>query len=166
MLDRPNTAYPIREDMDFQRRDWLAERIGWAAVAVIVAVALTGLLASGPLSRATAVAPSHQLSVDYERFQRVTVATHFTFHVASATGPVELKLGPAFTSDFQIDSLQPAPLRDTQGPDGLRLTFAPPSNGGEFTMVMWCRPRHFGLVDLTVGLGAQASIRRVILIYP
>ena len=34
MLDRPNTAYPIREDMDFQRRDWLAERIGWAAVAV------------------------------------------------------------------------------------------------------------------------------------
>ena len=68
--------------------------------------------------------------------------------------------------DFQIDSLQPALLRDTQGPDGLRLTFAPPANGGEFTMVMWCRPRHFGLVDLTAGLGALDSIRRVILIYP
>lgn len=166
MADASGNDYPIREQMDFQHSDWVAERIGWAVVAIIVIVALSGLLGFGPLAAATASDASHRLSVDYDRFQRVTVTTHFTFRVAGGASPLELRLGPDFSSEFEIDSVQPAPLHSTQGPDGLTLTFAPPANGGVFTAVMWCRPRHFGLVGLTATAGAEASISRFILIYP
>jgi hypothetical protein len=157
--------YPIEEHMAFQRADWRAERIGWIVVWLIVLAALSGLLAYGPLSAATATDASHRLTVSYQRFQRVTVTTNFTFHVAAGEGPIVLRLGPHFTTDFELDSLQPMPTASTQGPDGLTLTFARPAQG-DFTAVLWARPRRFGLVDLNMSLAAQPAIDRTILIYP
>ena len=51
----------IREDMRHQRLEWAVERVGWAAVALVLVAALAGLLGHGPLSRATAGEPGSRL---------------------------------------------------------------------------------------------------------
>jgi hypothetical protein len=131
----------------------------------VAIVGLTGLLGYGPTSRTVATDSSGRLSVEYDRFQRNTVATRFSFHITAPQEPVELHLGPRFSSQFEIDSLTPEPIRSTQGPGGLRIAFARPPRG-DFTAVMWCRPRRFGWVELSVAVGTQEPIRRTILVYP
>lgn len=165
MADHQDVDYPIEEYMAFQRREWIAERIGWSLLGLLAVIAATGVLAFGPLSRTTATDSAGRLSVEYERFERVTVTTRFKFRLAASGQPLELRLGPAFASAFEIDSVQPAPMRSTHGNDGLALTFDPPKAGG-LTVVIWCRPRQIGFTELAVGTGAEPSLRRSILVYP
>lgn len=157
--------YPIEEYMAFQRREWISERIGWCLLILIALVALSGLLAYGPLSRAHATDTSHRLSIEYDRFERITVATHLTLRVAAPTAPFAIRLGSDFTSHFELDSVEPRPQRSTQGRDGLVLTFDPPP-GGDFTAVLWYRPRRAGLVEFSAALDAEPLLRRNIVIYP
>jgi hypothetical protein len=165
MTDFRDHDYPIEEYMAFQRREWIAERIGWSLLVLVALVALTGLLGYGPLSRTSATDATHRLSIEYERFQRKTVTGRFTLRVATSREPLVLRLGPSFTAHFEIDSLQPMPLHSTQSGEGLTLTFAPPPSG-EFTAVMWCRPRHIGLSRQTVALGAGPPIETAVFVYP
>lgn len=44
----------IEEDLDFQRRMWRLQQIGWALLVLVVVAALLGLFGKGPLSRAVA----------------------------------------------------------------------------------------------------------------
>jgi len=165
MTDFRDRDYPIEEHMAFQRREWIAERVGWSLQALVAVVALVGLLGYGPLSRASVTDAAHRLSVEFERFQRATVTSRFIFRISSPTEPLVLRLGPSFTSQFEIDSLQPIPVRSTQSSDGLLFTFAPPPSG-DVTVVLWCRPRHIGLSELTAALGSEPSLTATILVYP
>ena len=38
----------IDEDLPFQRREWFAERVAWAVMALLIAAALLGLFGTGP----------------------------------------------------------------------------------------------------------------------
>ena len=43
----------VGQDLDFQRREWAVQRVGWGAMALVILAALLGLFgSSGPLSRA------------------------------------------------------------------------------------------------------------------
>jgi hypothetical protein len=165
MTESRDRDYPIEEYMAFQRREWIAERVGWSLQALVAVVALVGLLGYGPLSKASVSDAAHRLSVEFERFQRATVTGRFTFRIASPTEPLVLHLGPSFASQFEIDSLQPMPIRSTQSSDGLLLTFAPPPSG-DFTVVLWCRPRHIGFSELRAALGSEPPLTATILVYP
>ena len=90
-----------REDMRFQRRSWIAERVGWAVLIVLALIGLIGAFGTGPLSWQTASGGS--LSVEYERFQRITRLARFTFDVRAQGGPeVQLHLNEAFQQNFEI----------------------------------------------------------------
>lgn len=60
----------LPQDLDFQRRSWIAQRIGWAIMVLVLLAALAGLLGNGPLSIATAGRPGAPLQVEYGRFVR------------------------------------------------------------------------------------------------
>ena len=60
--------YPVQEDMAFQRRMWIVQRIGWALLGVISLAALCGLFGNGVLSKRTATGA--EMSIEYERFER------------------------------------------------------------------------------------------------
>jgi hypothetical protein len=47
----------------------------------------------------------------------------------------------------------------------LTLSFAPPT-AGDFTAVVWYRPRRIGFIDFSAALDAGPPLRRTILIYP
>jgi hypothetical protein len=60
----------IDEDIEWERKEWTAERIGWVLMALFVAAALLGLFGRGPLSSRTAGTEGGPLRVEYQRFIR------------------------------------------------------------------------------------------------
>jgi hypothetical protein len=166
MREQADRTYPIHEDMRFQRRTWIVERLGWGLLGLLACAALAGLFGHGPLGTVTANAPGNTLSIQYERFQRVTRLARFTFTLDAAAGdPAVLQLSPSFQQAYEITSVQPAPVRSSAGADGLQLAFAP-SGIGNVAVVVWAHPRQFGRLDLQARTATGDPTRFPVLVYP
>jgi hypothetical protein len=151
--------------MRFQRRAWMVERAAWILFALVSFIALTGLFGGGALGRVTAQSPDRALSVTYDRFQRQTRLTQFTFRMAVADADPRLRVGPDFIDRYEVTSLQPAPAASSAGRDGIEYTFARP-RGGELNVVLWAHPRQFGRIGLEAQAGRDEPVRLPILVYP
>jgi hypothetical protein len=154
--------YPVHEDPAFQARTWAAQRAAWALFVIIPVLGLSGLFAHGVLSEQTA-GDGRALSIDYQRFQRVTDLSRFVVHIAPAQAP-ELRLSASFHEIYEIESIQPQPAHSTASADGLHLNFTPTS-GGPLVAVIWARPRRFGRFALVAQSGAEPVTFNV-LVYP
>jgi hypothetical protein len=74
----------IQEDLPFQRREWLAERMAWAVMGLLIAAAILGLFGTGPLSRMTAGDWAGPLWLEYERFARLLAPAVLRVHLGPA----------------------------------------------------------------------------------
>jgi hypothetical protein len=161
-----NRTYPIREDMQFQQRSWLMERIGWSALTLVVLAALGGVFFHGPASYARARNADNSLAVQYERFAHKTALTYFTIR---ATAPIAnelmIRLSPAFADTHSIESIQPPTLRGSSGTYGLDLVF-PRSATGDVAVHIAARPKRFGVMSLHIEATGRGSLNLVQLIYP
>jgi hypothetical protein len=163
-MDEELNTYPVREDMRFQNAAWVIERVTWVLLALVPLAALAGVFSHGPLSERTAQAPDSAWSLEYERFQRVTVQSRFLARIPSATtDEIRLRLSPSFQLTYDIQSMQPEPMRSTATADGLELDFPPVE--GELAVVIWATPRQFGSLDLRAETDGGA-IEIPVLIYP
>jgi hypothetical protein len=133
MRERHNRNYPVLENMWLQNAFRASERATWIVLAVILLVALSGLLAHGPLSKSTVT--DGGLSLTYERFQRVTALPRFNARILVSYGDeASLTLSPPFADDFQIADIEPRPLRAAPGRRAWNSCFRrlPRANG------RWC----------------------------
>jgi hypothetical protein len=161
-----NRNYPIEEDMQFQRRSWLVERIGWSLLAMLLAAGLTGIFFHGPLSRTTARDASESVAVEYERFAHKTALTHFIIRVsAPLPDHVLVRLGPSFANMHDIESVEPRPIRSSGGSYGLELLFAR-SAAGDIAAYIAARPKRFGLMSLHVEVEGRGALNIPQFVYP
>jgi hypothetical protein len=164
MRERHNRNYPVPENIRLQNAFWAWERTTWIVLAVILLIALTGLLAHGPLSKRTVT--DGGLSVTYEQFQRVTALARFNARILVSYGDeASLTLSPSFADSFQIADIEPRPLRSSAGLQGLEFVFQAPATG-ELSVVLWAYPRSFGRFDLTAAAGPEGRVAFSILVYP
>src|SRR5262245_45193555 len=88
---------PIPEDMTFQERLWLVERVGWAMMGLFVVFALLGVFSSGVSSETRAATADGAVVVEYQRFAHRTARSHFTIRVAAPlSGDVQVRMSPSF----------------------------------------------------------------------
>jgi hypothetical protein len=166
MEELDNRTYPIREDMQFQQRSWLLERIGWAVLTLVALAARGGIFFHGPASYTRARNADNSLAVQYERFAHKTTLTYFTIR---ATAPIAselmIRLSPAFADVHDIESIQPPALRRSSGTYGLDLVF-PRSAAGDIAVHIAARPKRFGVMSLLVEAEGRSSLNLKQLIYP
>lgn len=156
---------PIHEDMRFQTRSWMAERIGWGILILFVVLALLGVFSNGVLSSARAEREGVPLTIDYERFQRKTALTRFAIHLPrQGQDEIWLQFNRALQATYEVESIQPPPARATTNASGIGLFFDT-YDGEDLLVVIWARPRHFGAVTLEVTRVPQ-TLPISILIYP
>jgi hypothetical protein len=60
----------INQDLNFERRSWMVERIAWAVGLLTLLAALLGFLGPGPLGKAIAASPDKSISLNYYRMER------------------------------------------------------------------------------------------------
>jgi hypothetical protein len=162
-MQRP--SLPVREDMPFQERAWTARRVGQALLAVFILLALAGVFSRGFLSAAKAQRDGAALSADYERFQRRGAHTLFVIHLPKQTeDEVWLRLGPAFQQTYEIEAIQPTPVRSQTSSNGISLFFDA-YDQGDMQVVMRARPRRFGTVNVEIAR-LPGAIQLPVLIFP
>lgn len=120
-------ALEVSEDAAFQRREWTAQRIGWAAMALVVVAALIGLLGPGPLSGATAATDDGGAEVQYQRFGHLEADDEITVVLSPAAvtdDSVDVELAADWLRSVDVTGISPEPQEQVATPYGVRLTVA------------------------------------------
>jgi hypothetical protein len=156
--------YPVQEHMAFQRRTWIVQRAGWLVLALISLAALLGMFGGGILSKRTV--GNVALTVEYERFERLTRLAQFSFRFAPAQNSERrLHLSRSFQDSFEITSVQPPPLRSAAAADGLDLVFATaPSAASQ--VVIWAHSRNYGSIRIDARADDGPPVSFHVFVYP
>jgi hypothetical protein len=162
-VSKPKTAgsLQINQDLKFQRRDWIAERVGWAVMALLIGAALLGLFGPGPLSSTDALSADHLLRIEYNRFGRVSGPTELRVHLApEATrgGAARLWLDRAYLEGVQIERVTPQPVRVEAGPDRHVFEFAAAKAGQPTAVTFHLKFQRAGSLAGRVGLADQPAL--------
>lgn len=160
----------LSEDMPFLRKIWLAQRIGWAVMALVVVAALLGVFGGGPLSTAVAGERGGALWVEHDRFARLGASYDLRVHwgpgQADADGSVRVWVGLAFLQRHSIEHVSPQPQSVEAGEDRLIYVFksADPAKGGSATFSF--TTARAGRGDAAVGLPNGATVHFWQIVYP
>jgi hypothetical protein len=126
----PRRSIQIDEDPAFQRRNWAFERIGWAALILILAGACAGLFGSGPLSTARTEAAG--LTLTYKRILRIQAPASVTLNLGQGAREVRLFISRDWLEDVTIEYVSPPDAPALLRGDGMEFVFpaAPEVRGG------------------------------------
>lgn len=133
----------INEDIAFQEKEWTAQRVGWAAMILIVLLAAAGLFGHGPISWTSAATDDGDLEVSFERFGRRggSQAVTITAAASAATSSSwEIDVSRDYTGAVQINSVTPQPdsVETIQG--ALRYTFPQAEPGADLEVTLSITP--------------------------
>ena len=133
------------EDLEFQRREWFLERVGWAVMLVVAVATLLGLFGRGWLSHASAGDPGAALRVQYERFTRLFSNTSFTVSISPGAlrGDIaRVWIDRDFLQSIQVVGMAPQPERVVAGPDRFTYLFAVAPSDRAVTVTLQFQPQH------------------------
>lgn len=149
----------IAQDLNFQRKEWRVQRIGWVVIALIALAALLGLTGSGLLARATVGEGPLQLT--YSRFDRLEAPTTLEARIAAdavSGEQVELWIDRSYLEDFQLQTIVPEPEEVRSDGDGLIYVFGVDEPGQPVTVTFDLRHTTFGPKSGQVGLANEPSL--------
>lgn len=120
--DLRSREFPVREDMAYQLKVWRFERVGWYVLVLLVILTLLGLFSRGPLSSRDVQSSDGRLGVKYEFFHRNGSNNAMILHLKGTPGAVlEVELGGDWLEGFDVQGLQPHPLRSTSVGQGMKV---------------------------------------------
>lgn len=157
----------LPEDMEFQRRSWVIERIGWTLMGVAVAASAAGLTGPGPLSRARETDPVGLLELEYFRVERRNSDVSLRVTASSGTvaeGRLRLLLGHEYLRKVRVERVVPEPVAARTGAEGVTYSFlAGPS--GPVRVAFHARAEESGGVSgrLSIPEGPALEFGQVIL---
>jgi hypothetical protein len=158
----------IDQDLRFQRREWVFERLAWIAMALFIGAALLGLLGDGPLSDRTAASPDGAVEVDYQRVIHYRSATTLTVRVTgpvTAAGTFRLGINREFLDNVQVLQVTPEPERTEAGDTRHVFVFRTAEPGRPTTVIIHLEPNVRGRLraGVTVGDGPPAAFDQTVL---
>ena len=116
----PAKTLEVHEDAEFQRREWIFQRVGWGAMAILVFAALLGLLGQGPLSSAGVATADGAIRVEYDRFLHYHAQAELKIFVRSDiadSNELRLWVDRDFLAGIELQSVTPEPERVEAGSD-------------------------------------------------
>lgn len=149
----------LPEDMAFQRRSWVVQRIGWIVMAVLLGLAVVGVFSKGAFSRTTVSSPSGAISIRYPWSLRLGATDTMQVEIRDGSRATEVILNPTFLDALRLEGIHPAPRMSSAEPDGTHLLFDTPHGRGR--IVMSVRPDAVGLADATISVGETDGIARM-----
>ncbi|UII69087.1 hypothetical protein LVW35_15445 [Pseudomonas sp. HN11] len=164
--DLHSRSYPVDEDMALQRKIWCFERVGWYGLVVLIGLTLAGLFSKGPLSSAEALSADGQLRVEYQRFLRNGSSDELIVHLrGKPREPVEVEISGELLRGFEIEMLQPQPLKSSAAGEGIRL-WVLSDNAGQAIVHLTVRSDGLGSFATRVSLPTGTSLGFSQFIYP
>ena len=158
----------VDQDLEFQRRDWRAQRIGRIGLMAIVVAGLAGAFGGGPFGQATAQSPDGKLQVAYDRIARHASSQRLAVHIsprASGDSVVDLWIDQEFMHGLIVGEISPQPVQTRAGDQRLiyRFHLADPSRSADVVFQadahrLWRRRGVIGIVN-----GDSVQLRQFVL---
>ena len=169
MVSRQYEGLEVEEDVGFERRTWQFQRFGRIALALFILLAFLGFTGSGPLSNASSSTPAHELSVSYERIDRINAPSTFELTFAPGLvvdGELQIWLDSDFVTRVQLESISPEPDRIEIDAGRYIYTFAVTTLNDPAPIAFHFRPERSGISRATIGIvdGPATSLRQIV--YP
>lgn len=166
---RQTGSLEIDQDMDFQRRAWLVQRIGWVVMALIVLAALLGLFGTGPFSHTTAGAIDGPLRLEYSRFSRYKSPSMLRIHFAPGLvreNQVRLWFSQPYLEALEIEHITPEPSAVEISGDRLIYTFEVADVGQSNVVTYYAQSDKIGSVMGQIGVVDGPALTFNQLFYP
>lgn len=151
----------LNQDLDFQRRSWKVQRIGWALMALVVVAAALGLLGgSGLLSDTIIGSETDELQIRYHRFLRQgkPVTLDIQAWPADDEKQVKIQLDRDYLNHFKLDQVVPEPSQTEAHSETLIFTFDLAQPGDSVEIKFDMRPEFSGAVSGHVGIENGPSL--------
>lgn len=157
----------IDQDLNYQRRAWLVERVGRALMALLILAALFGLLGNGPVSFTRVADPVTGLGLEYDRFLHNSAGSNVRVHVPPpASGEFRLWMSQAYLDAVRFRQIVPEPFRVEAGRAGATFVFRAAEPGQAAVVVFRIEPERPGSVPGEVRLGDGPPVRFEQFVYP
>lgn len=122
-MNKAQARKNFHDELDYHRREWLIERIGWAAMLAFIIAAVLGFFGNGPVSTKT-VGDASSATLTYERFLRFASPELIEINVAAGRpGPIAVEVNESYLREFEITSIAPTPRSAALVGDRYRFEF-------------------------------------------
>ena len=159
----------VDEDMAWQRRTWIIQRIGWLAMGGLVLIALSGVFGHGPVSWRQASDPAGLVRVEYERFERQLSEHSLKVEIApgATTGDaVSLRLNGAFLDAAEVQEIVPRPQEERSAGQDVEYVFPVAQPDQPATIRFTLKLREVGTIRAEIGLSGREPARFTQFVYP
>jgi hypothetical protein len=99
----------LEQDLRFQYREWITQRIGWVVIGLVLVTALLGVFGTGPVSSSSVSGPG--LRLEYERFGRVQKSTSLRFYLADTQEAATVLISRQYLQSVQVENIAPQPQK-------------------------------------------------------
>ncbi|HEX7070896.1 MAG TPA: hypothetical protein VF190_08825 [Rhodothermales bacterium] len=144
----------IEESVDFQRAEWRAERIGWVAMAIVIAFAALGFFGgAGPFERKTLQGEGVSIEIDrFTRYQAPAVMRFFVEAGATKADTVAVWVSSAYLDGVQVNDVTPEPVAVTSDASRVVYTFQLSGPGAGLRVTFHLMTQSIGLRRGTAGV--------------
>ncbi len=160
----------VDQDLDFQRKEWNIQRIGSAAMALILLAALLGLFgAKGPFASTQAGKQGDPLWVEYQRFAHLISPNQFTVHISPqqiSGQKLQVILQGSLTDTYQIQQVVPQPDQVQVNGSQLIYSFNVQPSGQPVDIIYFFLPNVAGTQQSSFALPGGQSVKVWQFIYP
>ena len=157
----------LEQDLVWQSRMWVVERIGWGAMLIVLICASVGLFGHGPFS--TTTVEHTALRAEYERFARYRAPMNLRLFLAPTVqkqGLLTVWLSSEYLRHVEVVGTQPAATRTDLSPDGLRFIFSAEEESSTSTIIFHLRPDRIGAIVGLLAINDEQPITFEHFIYP
>jgi hypothetical protein len=133
-MEKIKTSLQLKDEIDLHRKGWIAQRIGWAVLLLLVIAAAAGVFGTGWLSSRHISREGTQ--VTFERLARFEAPMKLIIHAQKTDGNVEIRFPLAYLEEIEVDRIVPEPAEQQTGKGYMTFTFkADPSSAVIFYLV-------------------------------
>ena len=117
------------EGLEYQRKSWRAQRIGWVLMGLFITLGILGLFGDGPLTRARVGSPDRFQARYYRVWRLQTEARVDLTSLPDSSGQVTLRVEESLLDRAEIRFVSPEPRRIEAVPGGQQIVFDAKSDG-------------------------------------
>ena len=159
----------VRENLRFQRGEWIVQRIGWAVMVALVVAALVGVFGRGPASATTALDPSGRLEVEYERFGRLESRSDLRIRIDRALfdeQEARIWIDHELIDHQQVTQITPEPQSVISGKSGYTIVLAVDPGDAQAKAVVHLIPLKPGQYSGRIGVPGGPDVSMTQFVYP
>lgn len=159
-MRKHNQELEIEEDIQLERRNWAAERIGWLVMTVLVLAALLGFSGGNGgvkgINQQTAGSPSEGIEIEYDRFLRRQAPAELkvTLYATNPGADRALHFSKDFYERVHVEQVVPEPTEVYTHEQGITYTFA--GAGSTTPILFYLEPKHMGSQEIRLRAGDKS----------